>query len=104
MNLPNFVTDNPAAFIAALRATTLAVLTLLAAFGFPVTAAQQTAILDLGAALTAVSLLFSVGTVKATVPKTPSPDATSASIQAPQPPPPPPSAITDPSDPGLPPD
>jgi len=53
------------------------------AFGVKVTPEQQTAILELGAALVTISLLVSAITVKSTVPKSPSPTAPLASIQNP---------------------
>jgi len=49
--MPNFVTDNPAAFTAALRAVVQAMLTFAVAFGVTVSPEQQQAILQLGGAL-----------------------------------------------------
>jgi len=81
--LPNWITDNPAAATAALRAVVQAALTFAVAFGVKVSPEQQTAILELGAALVTISLLVSAITVKSTVPKAPSPTAPLASIQIP---------------------
>jgi len=83
MSLPDFVTNNPAAFTAALRAVVQAALTFAVAFGVKVTPEQQTAILELGAALVTISLLVSAITVKTTVPKAPSPAAPLNAIQIP---------------------
>lgn len=59
-------------------------LILLVSFGVQITAAQQDALLNLATALiVVVSLVMSLVTVKTTVPKTPSVDATPASIQTP---------------------
>lgn len=76
--MPNFITDNPALVIGLIRSA----LILVAAF-WPnaFSAQQQDAIL----AIAAASLALTAATVKTTVPKTPSVDAKSASIQEAQP-------------------
>lgn len=79
--MPNFITDNPAAFTAALRAFLIALLGLGAVFGLHVTAEQKDAILNFAGAAIAISLIVSAVTVKTTVPKTPSVDAPPAAIQ-----------------------
>lgn len=77
--MPSFIRDNPAATTALIRAG----LGLVVAF-YPglFTPAQTEVIL----VFVTAALALSVVTVKTTVPKTPSADATSASIQEPQPP------------------
>ena len=82
MTLPDVIRNNPAAWIAALRAIVLAALTFGAAFGLHVTPDQQSAILQLGGALTTVALLFSVVTITATVPSQPTAKAPVSSIQS----------------------
>ena len=81
MNIPDVFRNYPAATIAALRGLALAGLTLAVAFGLKLTPDQQTAILEFGAALTGVALLFSIGTVAATVPKAPTASAPPSAIQ-----------------------
>ena len=74
----NLITDNPALVVGLIRSLLIVV----AAF-YPnlFNATQQEAIL----AIAVASLAFTAATVKSTVPKTPSVDATAASIQQPQP-------------------
>lgn len=81
--MSDIIKNNPAAFIAALRGLAMAVFTFAAAFGLHVTPEQQSAIVELGGALTAIALLFSVVTIKTTVPKAPTPEAPPAAIQQP---------------------
>lgn len=76
MGIPNVITDNPALVVGAVRAFLLLVV---AFFPGLMTAEQQAAIL----AFLVASLALTAITVKTTVPKTPSTDATAASIQAP---------------------
>lgn len=83
MGLPDAITDHPAEVVAALRTLALAAMTLLVAFGLKITPEQQAAILNFGAAATAIAFLFSVVTIKTTVPKTPSVDAPPSAIQQP---------------------
>jgi ABC-type Co2+ transport system permease subunit len=75
------IRNNPAAFIGALRGLALAALTCAVAFGLKISPEQQSAVLQLGGALTAVALLFSVLSSKVTVPKSPTADAPDKSIQ-----------------------
>lgn len=76
--MPNTVTDNPALVVGFVRAFLL----LVAAF-WPglFSSAQQEAII----AVVVASLMLTAITVKNTVPKTPSADASAASIQVPPP-------------------
>jgi hypothetical protein len=76
MGLPNVITDNPALIIGLIRSALLVVAAFLPNLFTP---AQQEAII----ALAVASLALTGLTVKTTVPKTPSADASPASIQAP---------------------
>jgi hypothetical protein len=79
--VPSVITDNPALVVGLVRS----LLILVAAF-WPnlFSATQQEAII----ALAVASIALTAVSHKTTVPKTPSPEATSASIQVPQPAPP----------------
>ena len=82
MNIPNVITDNAALVIGLARALFI----FLVAWGVHVTQAQQDATIGLLAALLpVVSLAFTVLTVSATVPRTPSADAAASKLQTPQP-------------------
>lgn len=82
MGIPSLVADNPAVFTGLLRA----ILVIAELYGLKITPEQQAAL------IVVTMLLVSFVTHRITVPKGPSPTATSASIQQPQamPPPPPP--------------
>lgn len=79
------MTDKPAALAGAIRAVLIAVVTLVGAFWPNVfTPAQQAAVIQLGGAIIAVSLLVTFAyTVPNTVPKVPSSDAPPSAIQQP---------------------
>lgn len=77
MNIPDQITDNPTIVPTILAA----VLALATAFGLNLTQEQSAAILGLAAAIVALGVVMH----KTTVPKTPSVEAKSASIQEAQP-------------------
>jgi len=81
--MPSLISDNAALVYGLLRALFL----FATVYGVKISQAQQDAALGLlAAAIPLISLGFTLFTVKATVPKTPSATATPASIQTPQPP------------------
>lgn len=82
--MPAIIADNPAIVTGLVRAFLIALLALFSAFGLHVTPEQVTAIVNFATAAIGLSLFVSIITHKLTVPKAPSADATSASIQAPQ--------------------
>lgn len=78
MSIPDQITDNPTIWIALLGA----VITVAASFGLQITQDQVHA---LGLFFAALWAVFGLWSHKTTVPKTPSAEASPASIQRPQP-------------------
>ncbi len=75
--------NDPVKFTATGRALLQAIITLAVAFGLPITPAERDAILEVGAALVGVSVLFSAVAAPNVVPKAPTSSA--GAIQTPPP-------------------